>query len=93
MRRQREEEKAMERESMHPSIMTESSFEAPTTPYDYDPYPDLGPKSTALQRPNAYVPEEMAIPVPYGVNAPFKPSEPGAIMRHFRNPEPLDVEI
>ena len=84
----------MEREGMVGSLAEGSSSSSLIPPTaTRDPYPENAPKSTAVQRPNAYVPEEMAIPVPYGVNAPFKPSESGAIMRHFRNPEPIDVEI
>ena len=50
-------------------------------------------KTTAEPRPTAYVPEEMAIPKPYGNMAPFKPSEAGASMRHFRLPNPKPIEI
>ncbi|OAF67548.1 Coiled-coil domain-containing protein [Intoshia linei] len=47
-------------------------------------------------RPNAYIPEndsQLPIPKPYGVHAPFKPSEHGANMRHIRNPTIKDIEI
>lgn len=52
-----------------------------------------GPKSTAEQRPNAYIPEGVGLPRPYGEFAPFKPVEPGVIMRHYRNPEPKPVAL
>ncbi len=45
-------------------------------------------------RPNAYIPADgVGLPKPYLHYAPFKPSEPGASMRHFRAPEPKPVEI
>lgn len=52
-----------------------------------------GPKSTAEARPNAYIPEGLGLPKPYGEFAPFKPQEPGAIMRHFRNPDVKEIEL
>lgn len=48
-----------------------------------------GVYTTAEQRPNAYIPEAEAtlpLPKPYGALAPFKPSEPGANIRHIREP-------
>lgn len=50
-------------------------------------------KTTAEPRPTAYIPEEMAIPKPYGNLAPFKPSEAGATMRHIKMPNPKQIEI
>lgn len=50
-------------------------------------------RTTAEPRPNAYIPDELGIPKPYGGLAPFKPSEPGATMRHIRKPEPKEIEI
>ena len=50
-------------------------------------------KTTAEPRPTAYVPEDMAIPQPYGASAPFKPTEPGSTMRHIRLPNPKKIEI
>ena len=41
----------------------------------------LGPtgvKTSALPRPNSYMPPDIQIPRPYGLFAPYKPSEPGA---------------
>ncbi|KAG7240738.1 hypothetical protein INR49_026627 [Caranx melampygus] len=55
-----------------------------------------GEYTTAEVRPNAYIPESdpLPLPKPYGVQAPFKPSQPGANMRHFRKPtfKPLEIE-
>ena len=50
--------------------------------------PPTGVKTTALPRPNSYMPPDIKIPKPYGVFAPFKPSEPGATMRHIKAPKP-----
>ena len=50
-------------------------------------------RTTAEPRPNAYIPDELGIPKPYGGLAPFKPSEAGATMRHIRKPEPKEIEI
>ncbi|XP_074554151.1 coiled-coil domain-containing protein 146 isoform X2 [Halichoeres trimaculatus] len=49
-----------------------------------------GEYTTAEIRPNAYIPQsdELPLPKPYGAQAPFKPSQPGAYMRHFRKPTP-----
>ncbi|XP_008575774.1 PREDICTED: coiled-coil domain-containing protein 146 [Galeopterus variegatus] len=55
-----------------------------------------GVHTTAEQRPNAYIPEADAtlpLPKPYGALAPFKPSEPGANMRHIRKPVIKPIEI
>jgi hypothetical protein len=48
-----------------------------------------GITTTAEPRPNAYIPDddtELPLPRPYGSNAPFKPSEPGANLRHIKKP-------
>jgi hypothetical protein len=50
-------------------------------------------RTTAEPRPNAYIPDELGIPKPYGTLAPFKPTEAGATMRHIRNPNPAEIEI
>lgn len=55
--------------------------------------PETMVKTTAEPRPTAYIPEEMAIPQPYGAHAPFKPTELGATMRHIRMPNPKKIEI
>lgn len=49
--------------------------------------------TTAEARPNAYIPEELGIPKPYGVQAPFKPTQQGSTMRHIRMPQKHDIEI
>ncbi|XP_019123017.2 coiled-coil domain-containing protein 146 isoform X3 [Larimichthys crocea] len=48
-----------------------------------------------LSRPNAYIPQNDSLPVPkpYGAQAPFKPSQPGANMRHIRKPTLEPVEM
>ncbi|NXO52055.1 CC146 protein, partial [Aramus guarauna] len=51
---------------------------------------------TAEQRPNAYIPDDeysLPLPRPYGALAPFKPSEPGSNMRHFRKPVVKPIEV
>jgi len=50
-------------------------------------------RTTAEPRPNAYIPDEIGIPKPYGAAAPFKPSEPGSSMRHVRKPQPQEIQI
>ena len=51
------------------------------------------PQTTADPRPNAYIPESLGIPKPYGEFAPFKPTDPGSTMRHTRKPQPKDIVI
>ncbi|XP_037098451.1 coiled-coil domain-containing protein 146 [Syngnathus acus] len=56
-----------------------------------------GQYTTAESRPDAYIPHADALPLPkpYGSQAPFKPSQPGANMRHIRKPthlKPLEEE-
>jgi hypothetical protein len=51
------------------------------------------PASTAEPRPNAYIPDTLGIPKPYGAFAPFKPTEAGATMRHVRKPQPREVVV
>ncbi|XP_078138376.1 coiled-coil domain-containing protein 146 [Centroberyx gerrardi] len=49
-----------------------------------------GVYTTAEARPSAYIPQTdslLPLPKPYGAMAPFKPSKPGANMRHFRKPK------
>jgi hypothetical protein len=50
-------------------------------------------RTAAEPRPTAYIPEEFGIPKPYGVLAPFKPTEGGATMRHIRPPQIKPIEI
>lgn len=49
--------------------------------------------TTADARPNAYIPEKLGIPKPYGGFAPFKPVEPGSTMRHIRKPVMREIVI
>lgn len=49
--------------------------------------------TTAEPRPNAYIPDDIGIPKPYGGLAPFKPTELGATMRHIRRPQPKEIEL
>mmetsp|Transcript_28894 Transcript_28894/g.84706 ORF Transcript_28894/g.84706 Transcript_28894/m.84706 type:complete len:930 (-) Transcript_28894:174-2963(-) len=49
--------------------------------------------STALPRPNAYIPDDLGIPKPYGGMAPFKPTEAGSTMRHIRKPIIREIDI
>jgi len=50
-------------------------------------------RSTAEPRPNAYIPEELGIPKPYGSLAPFKPSTLGANLRHIRQPKTQEIQL
>ena len=50
-------------------------------------------KTAAEPRPTAYIPDEIGIPKPYGLSAPFKPTELGSSMRHIRPPIIKPIEI
>ena len=50
-------------------------------------------RTTAEPRPNAYIPDDLGIPKPYGGYAPFKPTDAGATMRHIRRPQPREIEL
>ncbi|XP_036285528.1 coiled-coil domain-containing protein 146 [Pipistrellus kuhlii] len=55
-----------------------------------------GVLTTAELRPTAYIPDAEAtlpLPKPYGALAPFKPSEPGANMRHIKKPVIKPIKI
>ncbi|XP_028425880.1 coiled-coil domain-containing protein 146 isoform X3 [Perca flavescens] len=54
-----------------------------------------GEYTSAETRPNAYIPQSGSLPLPkpYGAQAPFKPSQPGANMRHIRKPTLKPLEI
>ncbi|XP_029351480.1 coiled-coil domain-containing protein 146 [Echeneis naucrates] len=54
-----------------------------------------GEYTTAEARPNAYIPQtdSLPLPKPYGAQAPFKPSQPGANMRHIRKPTLKHIAI
>ena len=59
------------------------------------PAPHSIVRTTAEPRPNAYIPDAsgLGIPKPYGALAPFKPTQPGATMRHIRPPSPPKIFI
>eukprot|EP00696_Hemimastix_kukwesjijk_P013921 gnl/Hemi2/277_TR79_c0_g1_i1.p1 gnl/Hemi2/277_TR79_c0_g1~~gnl/Hemi2/277_TR79_c0_g1_i1.p1 ORF type:complete len:969 (+),score=413.13 gnl/Hemi2/277_TR79_c0_g1_i1:72-2978(+) len=44
-------------------------------------------------RPREYPDPEIGTAIPYGSQAPFKPSVSGAQMRHFRNPKPREIVL
>ncbi|KFU92740.1 Coiled-coil domain-containing protein 146 [Chaetura pelagica] len=53
-------------------------------------------RTTAEQRPTAYIPEDgssLPLPQPYGALAPFKPSERSSNLRHFRKPIVKPIKI
>ena len=53
-------------------------------------------RTTAEPRPNAYIPDVthgLGIPKPYSSMAPFKPTEAGSTMRHYRNPQPPEISL
>lgn len=52
-----------------------------------------GQLTTAPVRPNAYIPGESGVPVPFGAFAPLKPSEQGSTMRHIRKPQIREIVI
>ncbi|XP_005550477.1 coiled-coil domain-containing protein 146 isoform X2 [Macaca nemestrina] len=85
--------KVLRDEEMHALALAEKSQEFLEA--DNRQMPN-GVYTTAEQRPNAYIPEAEAtlpLPKPYGALAPFKPSEPGANMRHIRKPIIKPIEI
>ncbi|KFP88038.1 PREDICTED: coiled-coil domain-containing protein 146 [Apaloderma vittatum] len=52
--------------------------------------------TTGDRRPSVYIPDDecsLPLPRPYGALAPFKPSEPGSNMRHFRKPIVKPIEV
>ncbi|XP_075413771.1 coiled-coil domain-containing protein 146 [Tenrec ecaudatus] len=90
---EREWLKVLRDEEMRALAIAEKSHELMET--DTRQLPS-GVYTTAEQRPNAYIPEADAtlpLPKPYGALAPFKPSEPGANMRHIRKPVIQPIEI
>lgn len=54
--------------------------------------PLMGVKTHAIPRPNSYMRPDLDIPRPYGHHPPFKPSEPGASMRHIQKPTKKPIE-
>ncbi|XP_045684265.1 coiled-coil domain-containing protein 146 [Phyllostomus hastatus] len=90
---EREWMKVLRDEEMYALAITEKHEELLET--DRRQLPN-GVRTTAELRPNAYIPEAEAtlpLPKPYGALAPFKPSEPGANMRHIRKPVIKPIEI
>jgi len=67
--------------------------EALTAAHDGPIVPQHVVRTTAEPRPNAYIPEDLGIPKPYGKAAPFKPVEPGSTMRHIRAPNPPQIDL
>lgn len=61
---------------------------------EWNQLPD-GDYTTAEPRPNAYIPQMdlLLLPKPYGAQAPFRPSQPGANIRHIRKPLLKSVEM
>jgi hypothetical protein len=55
-------------------------------------YPPFATRTTAEKRPDAYIPDDgIGISKPYGHQAPFNPTKPGANMRHIRKPKPIEI--
>lgn len=54
--------------------------------------PRMGVKTHAIPRPSSYMRPDLDIPRPYGYHPPFKPSEPGASMRHIVKPIKKPIE-
>ena len=82
---EREWERMQRRRDMRAEMITRKAEELRTIEGDL--------QTTAVPRPNAYLPEDIALPRPYGAMAPFKPSEPGSSMRHTVKPQPREIEI
>ncbi|XP_056879026.1 coiled-coil domain-containing protein 146 [Takifugu flavidus] len=61
---------------------------------EWNQLPD-GDYTTAEPRPNAYIPQTdlLPLPRPYGAQAPFRPSQAGANIRHIRKPALKSVEM
>jgi len=50
--------------------------------------------TTAVRRNDHYIPEtDLMLPKPYGMSAPFLPTEPGTTMRHIRKPKPKEIDL
>jgi len=54
--------------------------------------PMMGVKTHAVPRPNNYMRVDLEIPRPYGGHPPFKPSDPGASMRHIVKPTLKEID-
>ncbi|TMW56254.1 hypothetical protein Poli38472_008902 [Pythium oligandrum] len=81
LQRQRDEELRLSKQQMRATAQHAQSFPTQLT------------YTSAEPRPNAYIPEDLGIPKPYGVQAPFKPTQTGSTMRHIRMPQKRDIEI
>jgi chromosome segregation ATPase len=56
--------------------------------------PGIVTRTTAEPRPLQYMPDDgIGLPKNYGAHKPFKPTELGSNMRHFRKPNPKPIEI
>lgn len=56
--------------------------------------PGIVTRTTAEPRPTTYIPDDgHGLPKTYGASKPFKPTELGSNMRHFRKPNPKPIEI
>ena len=53
--------------------------------------PPFATKTTAPQRVNSYIPDEIGLPKPYGANTPFMYQQPGSNMRHFKKPKVKEI--
>jgi hypothetical protein len=76
-------------ETMHQEMLQRRAMELPLL----GAVPGQFLRTAAEPRPTAYIPDDLGIPRPYGNLAPFKPSEPGASMRHIRQPQIKPIEI
>ena len=56
-------------------------------------YPPFATKTTAQQRVNSYIPDQIGLPKPYGNHAPFMYQQVGSNMRHYRKPKEKEIEI
>jgi hypothetical protein len=54
--------------------------------------PPFAVKTRAEPRVNAYI-DEIGLPRPYAKFQPFKPSELGVHLRHFRKPQMPEIQI
>ena len=57
--------------------------------------PPVVTRTTAEQRPNAYIPDgDLMIPKPYGAHPPYRPSyENSAVYRFYRKPKVEEIQF
>ena len=55
--------------------------------------PPFATKTTAQQRVNAYISEQLGVPIPYGASRPFNPSVLGVHFQKVRKPKARDIDI